>query len=717
MLFCLFVGTAWAQTVKLSDYLDKPNTVFKLKCKKSERYLSVEAENSTSGLQIKDAVNEDKQDFFIISTGSTEGNYVWIQSAASGNFVQKVGSWDSKVSGSASPFKVEEVAEGEYKFHNRSGMAGYLGPNKNDTGDGKVIYSNHTADNDNAIWTLELSSVDETVLNSAVAKRENMKILWSQFPETQAFKLKSKEDGQYYFSVVESNSNTGIKLQKATEGNGQIFYLRTAYDNDGFIVQCANSEFISTVSPWFATASANATAFYIENPEDGVIRLKGEEGFLGFGTAQENEVIYSDKGNGAKSQWVLELATVDDATKQNVISAFDAYRPTYLNNVVTPKWKNQESVVFGYVGGYPESSRAEFEAIQTYEAKEAYVSKYSRVAVQVGGYYRLVCVAPKAGNGEVSHNTLTFNGNGNLVTAPKSSSNVNQIFTFEDAGNGKYYLKSANADKYLDKIAAGDYRAAVVELEDACKIDLRAYNALAQYNLKNADSNNDNHCLFAENHKSEAVPYACAGWNNGANSASAWYLIPATELEVEVANAYGSIYLPFDVTLADAQKAYAVTATSETSATLTEMEDIPAGEGAILAQGSYTLNIADATSDWTDNKLEGTNVNTYIAGPAYVLGLVEGEVALAKAALNRDENGAEGSTHFLNNANKAYLPVTSGTSLTLRFNFGGETTAIESVLNNGVNVNAPIYDLSGRRVNNAVKGGIYIQNGKKFIVK
>ena len=42
-------------------------------------------------------------------------------------------------------------------------------------------------------------------------------------------------------------------------------------------------------------------------------------------------------------------------------------------------------------------------------------------------------------------------------------------------------------------------------------------------------------------------------------------------------------------------------------------------------------------------------------------------------------------------------------------------TAIESVINN--NANAPIYDLSGRRVNNAVKGGIYIQNGKKFIVK
>jgi hypothetical protein len=70
----------------------------------------------------------------------------------------------------------------------------------------------------------------------------------------------------------------------------------------------------------------------------------------------------------------------------------------------------------------------------------------------------------------------------------------------------------------------------------------------------------------------------------------------------------------------------------------------------------------------------------------------------------------------LNNGFKAYLPKT-GVAPTLRFNFGGNTTEIESVLNNGVDANAPIYDLSGRRVNNAVKGGIYIKNGKKFIVK
>ena len=108
-----------------------------------------------------------------------------------------------------------------------------------------------------------------------------------------------------------------------------------------------------------------------------------------------------------------------------------------------------------------------------------------------------------------------------------------------------------------------------------------------------------------------------------------------------------------------------------------------------------------------ENELEGTFADTYFTNAAYALGIVDSEVGFYTAKM------AEGK--WLNNGFKAYLPKTAGASLTLRFNFGG-TTAIESVLNNGIDANAAIYDLSGRRVEKAVKG-IYIQNGKKFIVK
>ena len=65
-------------------------------------------------------------------------------------------------------------------------------------------------------------------------------------------------------------------------------------------------------------------------------------------------------------------------------------------------------------------------------------------------------------------------------------------------------------------------------------------------------------------------------------------------------------------------------------------------------------------------------------------------------------------------ANKAYLVVPAAGAQALNFNFG-ITTGIQNAAVEGVNANAPLFDLSGRRVVKAVKGGIYIQNGKKFV--
>jgi hypothetical protein len=76
-------------------------------------------------------------------------------------------------------------------------------------------------------------------------------------------------------------------------------------------------------------------------------------------------------------------------------------------------------------------------------------------------------------------------------------------------------------------------------------------------------------------------------------------------------------------------------------------------------------------------------------------------------------------TAFLNNANKAYLPVdnlpsSAQNAKALKFDFN--TTAVENVKieTEGKKV---IYDLSGRRVNDMTAPGLYIVNGKKVMVK
>lgn len=301
---------------------------------------------------------------------------------------------------------------------------------------------------------------------------------------------------------------------------------------------------------------------------------------------------------------------------------------------------------------------------------------------------------------------VSVDATGNRVPSEENNANASLIWTVEKNGD-VYMIKNLNYGDNGYMKTVGDNQ--LTNAQEAASYSLVPFGE-GQFKLTNSGTN------FVDYGGNAGLGY----WGSASKDGDgAWYFIPATELGVTVTSAgYATINLPFDVTLPNTVKAYAVETVKGNYASLVEKTDIPANTGAILeGAGTHTLTIATASSDWADNKLVGTNVNTYVAGEAYVLG-ADGEGAgFFKAALNKNEAGEEGTTHFLNNANKAYLPVTSGTSLVLRFNFGGETTAIESVLNNGVDANAPIYDLSGRRVNNAVKGGIYIQNGKKFIVK
>ena len=64
-------------------------------------------------------------------------------------------------------------------------------------------------------------------------------------------------------------------------------------------------------------------------------------------------------------------------------------------------------------------------------------------------------------------------------------------------------------------------------------------------------------------------------------------------------------------------------------------------------------------------------------------------------------------------ANKAYLPLESSAPARISFDFGTET-GIRELKGENENVKAEIYDLSGRKVENAQKG-IFIVNGKKVI--
>ena len=206
-------------------------------------------------------------------------------------------------------------------------------------------------------------------------------------------------------------------------------------------------------------------------------------------------------------------------------------------------------------------------------------------------------------------------------------------------------------------------------------------------------------------------------WNGGKGSASAWALeeFDAFSHTATITNAgYSTLVLGFNAEIPNDVEAYAVTAAGDGVAEMTQVTGVLPANQAVILKGEakdYEFAYTNETATVEGNLLKGTLFSTNIAAEAYVLGN-NGGVGLFKATLNQADNSA-----FLNNANKAYLlaaDVVNTPQGTLRFNFGG-TTAIESVVT-GLDTNAAIYDLSGRRVEKAVKG-IYIQNGKKIIVK
>jgi hypothetical protein len=206
---------------------------------------------------------------------------------------------------------------------------------------------------------------------------------------------------------------------------------------------------------------------------------------------------------------------------------------------------------------------------------------------------------------------------------------------------------------------------------------------------------------------------------NNADNGSSFLLTRYKETNVEVSAAgYATLYLGQPTYIPADVEVYAITGIEGNWATMTAVEGVlPANTGVILKnEGEYTFKVAGATGSVEGNLLLGTLTDTYVEGDAYVLANGVDGVGFYKAQLNCGAAGEAGGSHFKNNANKAYLPMTAtqGANM-LRFNFGGETTAIDAV--EVENANAPIYDLSGRRVLSTVKGGIYIQNGKKFIVK
>lgn len=347
------------------------------------------------------------------------------------------------------------------------------------------------------------------------------------------------------------------------------------------------------------------------------------------------------------------------------------------------------------------------------------------VTIDENKYYRLVCVSPKTGNKDVNENlsdvtyTTLTRGTNNVVTAPFSKGNVDQIWKFEKTDGG-YYLKNMNGNGYLNNVRQGDARASLVNTPSD-KFEIMEGSVSTQKAL-HVVGVMYTACLFAENHPNEPTkgdPYAVCGWFEGAdysNGAWAWKFVEADDIEVALNTvenkSYATAYLPFGVSAVSGAKAYTAAEPANGQTVMTETANFAKETGVLLvsdeAADKAVLTIGDVEGAASSSALQGTLLAKDITG-AQTKYLVFG-----KNKANETEVGFFEPTTTTIPANRAFFMDTTGSSIALNF---GNVTAINNVATDNVNANAPIFDLSGRRVVKAVKGGLYIQNGKKYIVK
>lgn len=186
------------------------------------------------------------------------------------------------------------------------------------------------------------------------------------------------------------------------------------------------------------------------------------------------------------------------------------------------------------------------------------------------------------------------------------------------------------------------------------------------------------------------------------------------------ANSYASTYLPFAVQLPNGVKAYKASAPVANVMKMKKVADgddnennvLPALTAAVLysdgatVTGNLTLTIVSSNlTAPADNALDGTLTdNKTVSETTYVL------YGNASSAGFYPLNGTIAPTC------KAYYDAGASSIKSFSFDFGDMEDAIRTaVLEERIN-EGTVYDLSGRRIAKPTQG-IYIQNGKKFVIK
>lgn len=287
------------------------------------------------------------------------------------------------------------------------------------------------------------------------------------------------------------------------------------------------------------------------------------------------------------------------------------------------------------------------------------------------------------------------------------------------SGNGATYTDaSATVSDNLWKVYGDDIIENSGKITDANKTDLMA----KAFVLRHSTVGEGDNYLDAGGISSGT---SIGTWRKKSNGACFLFLEPEFTVNLNTNDnlvaSFATLALPFDFKVASSNtndaKLYSGAYNAATrTLDMTAVEGVvPASAGVVIKSDNKAANIVltantkYAATALTDNQLVGTTEEIAFSE-------LTDKLVFGVTTQNHVGFYAAGGSAALP-ANRAYLPTSVlGGENAVAMNFGGNVTGINAVVK-ADKANAAIYDLTGRRVTRTVKGGLYIQNGSKFVAR
>ena len=547
------------------------------------------------------------------------------------------------------------------------------------------MHSNDTplaSNGSNYMWTYVAADQDVTlpqmVMNNGTEFTDNM--LWCFVGDVlNGFKIYNKAAG------------STMTLRKAATGNSAAVMSATD-DHNQFKLYPTT------------TNIANGFCFKLDG-DDYYVNTQKPDGF-------ESKVLrgWNEADGGSTCRVFAPNKFVADAARlyNNLyVKASELPAGAIGTNSYLEEGNNLETLKSQYAAATAENYTTEQVQALVETLKKVNAAAANETTVEAGKYYRLYNAKDK------KYLCVRATNNAQMTTDASMGKAVSSVVTFANAEAGRFRMKVEG--KTFGKRKGNDVPITLEGEDSEEKGSYAVAHTGTTFTFYDYASNvSDRSYLHCNNVWGAGN---VVGWDaQGVISPSYWHVIEATDVEIDMTaqgdNTYASAYLPFAVSNVAGATAYTGALNAEKNAIdMTATTAVPANTGFVLVgtadKATLTIGTADAISG--TNALTGSNFNTALTDATranyLVFGVNAGNVGFYTPS----------SSVTAIPANKAYINASAVTGSAIALNFGNTVTGINAAtINNGEN-NAPIYDLSGRRVWAPVKGGLYIQNGKKLV--